>query len=369
MKFLHCAIMLSYSAGIYQQMSWEQESANRLGKDFTVKIFCPKNVYPHNNIIHVSETGKAKTFYHKIYTWFSIRKEFYKWLINESLKYDIILLRYSVHDPFLLFFLKQVKIPVYLVHHTLELPELNSLGFLGKCRSKADEIIGNLCISKSSGIIGVTNEIILFEKNRSVVKNKNFLIYPNGILFNAKKSAHKKSKIPEILFVASYFFSWHGLDLLLSNLKETNENFTLHIIGNVQKSDIDSVCMDKRIIFHGQLNSQEINEIAKSCWVGLSSFALYRKGMYEACTLKVREYLSLGLPVYSGHKDIFPLDFPFYKIGEPNFDSILEYSRKVRNFSNQDVAEYSEKYISKVRLVDSLINQLENLNEMNSQND
>ena len=120
MKFLHCAIMLSYSSGIYQQMCWEQEAANSLGRDFTVKIFCPKNVYPDNDIIYASERAKAKGFTQKFYDWFAIRKEFYTWLMKESVKYDAILLRYSVHDPLLLSFLKfELKEHVFAYHPCL----------------------------------------------------------------------------------------------------------------------------------------------------------------------------------------------------------------------------------------------------------
>jgi hypothetical protein len=116
--------------------------------------------------------SKSTGFIKKAYAWFKIRKEFYNWLLNESLNYDIILLRYSVHDPFLLAFLHKVLIPTYLVHHTLELPELNSLGVLGKCRGQADSLLGRACISRAAGIIGVTQEIVEFEQTRIIKKKK-----------------------------------------------------------------------------------------------------------------------------------------------------------------------------------------------------
>ncbi|KKW78457.1 MULTISPECIES: glycosyltransferase [Acinetobacter] len=362
MKILHCAIMLSYSSGIYQQMCWEKKAANMLGKDLTVKIFCPQNTYPNHEVVFPSRMSKSTGFIKKAYAWFKIRKEFYNWLLNESLNYDIILLRYSVHDPFLLAFLHKVLIPTYLVHHTLELPELNSLGVLGKCRGQADSLLGRACISRAAGIIGVTQEIVEFEQTRIIKKKEKTLVYPNGVFLESKLFNDNRSDIPEILFVASYFFEWHGLDLLLVNLKNTDEKFILHVVGNVEQADKELAINDNRVIFHGQLTTKEINDLAQKCWVGLSSFALYRKGMHEACTLKVREYLSLGLPVYSGHRDIFPEDFSYYKNGAPDFDSILEFSKDVRVSSREHVFNCSESFINKVNLVDDLINQLERLN-------
>jgi glycosyltransferase involved in cell wall biosynthesis len=350
-------------------MCWEQKAARVLGKNLKVSIFCPKNTYPDSDIIVFSKNSIATNLFQKFYNWFYLRKEFYNWLLMESKNYDIILLRYSVHDPFLLDFLNKVKIPVYLVHHTLELPELDSLGFFGKFRCKLDKLIGNHCISKSSGLIGVTKEIIGFEQSRIENKKKNVLIYPNGIFLEQKKLNDHKLDVPEFLFVASYFFDWHGLDLLLSNLKNTDKNFVLHVVGEVQNKDIELAYNDERVIFHGKLVSSEINNLAKSCWVGLSSFALYRKGMQEACTLKVREYLSLGLPVYSGHQDVFPDEFIFYKKGLPNFDSILEFGNHVKNFSKQQVLDCAESYISKVELLDNLISQFEILHDSRDDHD
>ena len=76
--------------------------------------------------------------------------------------------------------------------------------------------------------------------------------------------------------------------------------------------------------------------------------------MHSACTLKTREYLSLGIPVFSGHYDIFPSNFPFYRKGNLNIEEIIDFGIEMRRFSNLEIFEKSKKYIDKNILVNEL---------------
>lgn len=361
MKILHSAVMLSYSPGIYNQMLFESLAAESTETSMDSVIFSPVDVYPQSqNLIVYGTVYPSDRPLRKLYNWMKLKKEYYTWLRTQQKFFDVLLIRYSVHDPLLLHFLMTSNIPILLVHHTLEVPELKSLGKIGKIRAIADNFIGNFCISFSSGVIGVTNEIIKYEKSRLIcqAKSKKSIVYPNGIFIdedNVFKDndfvIKNKSDTPEILFVASYFFEWHGLDLLLQDLRNTESNFILHIIGVVNDSHKKIADNDHRVIFHGSLSKMEINTIANNCSIGLSSFALNRKGMSEACTLKVREYLSLGLPVYSGHYDTFPKDFIFFKVGEPTFNSILNYCKELEGVTRLEVFQRSIEFIDKRSLI------------------
>lgn len=359
MRILHSAAMLSFSPGIYKQMSWENKSALKLGIDFSSKIFCPIGVYPEGGIVEFSSFQKPKNIVDKFICWIKLRLEYFNWLMDQQKHFDIILLRYSVHDPFLLKFLKESKIPVYLVHHTLELPELNSFNTIGKIRAFLEESIGNKCITNSYGLICVTNEIKEFELARISLNKieKPSYIYPNGILLEDNKILNdNRGNIPELLFLASYFFDWHGLDLLLKSIQKDNSEFILHVIGKVEDWQKDIVKGDPRVVFHGLKTTHEIQNISEKCWLGLSSFSLDRKGMQEACTLKVREYLSMGLPVYSGHRDVFPTNFEYYYFGEANIKFILSYAEKMRATNRITVEREANEYISKEKLVMNLYN-------------
>ena len=57
---------------------------------------------------------------------------------------------------------------------------------------------------------------------------------------------------------------------------------------------------------------------------------MYRNGLTDGCTLKVREMLAMGLPIFSGHKDTaLPDNFPYYFSEGGNIEDIIEFSKKV----------------------------------------
>ena len=75
---------------------------------------------------------------------------------------------------------------------------------------------------------------------------------------------------------------------------------------------------------------------------------MYRVGLTDGCTLKVREMLAMGLPVFSGHKDTaLPKDFPYYFSEGGNIEDIIKFSIKVANVTRQEVRDASFRYIDK----------------------
>lgn len=347
MKILHTAFLKKPIPGVINQMHIEKLAAESLGLNWDNIVFITEDSekFPHEKLNIIRKL--------KYKSWFFSRLEYNKNLIKEIKSYDIVLLRHSISDPFEYLFLKVVNKNIFLVHHTLEGPEiLLSKGFKNKIKLLLEMKFGKLSIRNSNGIVCVTNEIFSYQNKRVLNKFKNKIIYPNGILYDNEKLIDLRSEvIPEIVFIASEFVPWHGLDLLLKDLRNVKEDFILHIIGKVSEKDLYLVKNDKRVSIHGLLNTKEIKNVMSRSWIGISSFALERKYMKEACTLKVREYLHGGLPVYSGHKDIFPDDFPFYVKGEPLFNDILIYAKEMRSVSKIDVKILSKPYIDKKNIV------------------
>ena len=76
--------------------------------------------------------------------------------------------------------------------------------------------------------------------------------------------------------------------------------------------------------------------------------------MKQACTLKVREYLLRGVPVYAGYDDVFPDGFRAYRKGPASISLILSYAREVRQLPRLDVVHEAEKFISKKILLEGL---------------
>ena len=106
---------------------------------------------------------------------------------------------------------------------------------------------------------------------------------------------------PAFLFVASQNHCWQGIDKLCQ-LAQLLPESTFHLVG-----DVKTVPTSENLILHGKLTSEEIGELAQNCDIGIGTLALHRKGGAEACPLKVREYLALGLPVIIAYNDT---DFP-----------------------------------------------------------
>lgn len=360
MKILHSAFLRCPSPGIINQMTCEQEAAHQLGLNWVVKVFCPLGTALDNKIIHFSKSITLHTnIFQLARDWFALRFEYYRWLRSFEGDVDAFLLRYATYDPFQAIFICLSKKPVFLVHHTLELAELVSSGrTIDKVKVVLEILFGKYSIRNSDAIVGVTREIIDYEKKRIGRPHKSSILYPNGIMCSGRTVADKRHSAPELLFVASFFETWHGLDLLLSSMQHNCDMFVLHLVGETSLADRILAEQDNRIILHGRKNIQEIREIAESCNLGLSSFALFRNNMKEACPLKVREYLMMGLPVYAGHKDIFPEGFEFYKNSELCIRDILRFASACRGATRDVVAGAARKYIDKVEIVRSLSKQI-----------
>ena len=363
LRILHSAALLTPSSGMVAQMDWEQEAANTLGINWKVCMYSPKNTLSKANVIHLDTAIDAQQLLNpvsKLLAWLKLRRNYHRWLLQQQDYFDIFLLRYYVHDPFQWAFVRSCKKPVFFVHHTLEVPELELPGGLSSfVRSNLETLLGRVTISKAAGVIGVTQEIMDYELGRAGCLNKPSYVYPNGIVFKEMKLQDRRSTdLPELLFVAN-FAAWHGLDLLLESIARSKEKFVLHLVGEIPDSML-KLTHDPRIKVHGHMNRQQIQDISAQCWVGLASFALFRKKMNQACPLKVREYLMLGLPVYGDTKDVFPEGAVFFESSDRLIDGAVEFAKNTRNFSKDYLASEAKKYIDKEELLLNMYNYLRN---------
>jgi glycosyltransferase involved in cell wall biosynthesis len=211
-------------------------------------------------------------------------------------------------------------------------------------------------------IVGVTREIADHEAARARGPIPT-LVYPNGCIVTDEDYVAAENdlrgQVPELLFVSSRFVSWRGLDRLLDDLPNCREDFVLHLVGQVGPEDHARAKDDPRIRFHGQLPAAEIRALAETAWLGLSSFALDRQNMAEACTLKVREYLKYGLPVYAGYREVFPAEVTFFRQGPARFEDILHFARQMRTIAQPSILRAAQPYIEKRNLLEAFSQELE----------
>jgi hypothetical protein len=103
-----------------------------------------------------------------------------------------------------------------------------------------------------------------------------------------------------MLIGASPVPSWNGVDRVIG-LAEALPEVEFDLVGPVLASDLGR--RPPNVHLHGMLPTAGYAPLLARASVALGPLALYRKGMSEACPLKVREYLLHGLPVLTSHED------------------------------------------------------------------
>ncbi len=348
MRILHTMNMKVPISGIINQMSFEKSAAQSIGLNWETKIFTIKD---RNSDLLVSWQGDGSKR-------IKFKKAYYHWLRTMMNKFDILLLRYSPFDYFQYEFISKIKKPVFLVFHTKNIDELRlNHGIVATVKANLEQLLGPFSIRSAYGIISVTEEIGRNEIARTQI-NREPIIYPNGILFEDPMIYYdaRLREIPELVFMASKFAAWHGLDLLIESIRKSSLKFRIHLIGELDQKTLVYVKSDSRYIVHGTLQSKDAEKILASSWIGITSLAHFRLNMAQACPLKTREYLRFGLPVYGSYREVFPENMPFYRQGPCDITNILSYAQEMRSYSRSEVSTVVRSYIDKIVLLQNLYN-------------
>mgnify|MGYP003947363525 CR=1 FL=1 len=343
MKILHTGYMHYIPGSIKQQLESELTMSVGLANsvEWDVAFFS-------NDLISLGDWHHKLNAYGRAIDYFNLRIRFYYWLFRVSKDYDCVLLRWPAGDLFTLLLIL-LNNNIYTIHHTFEIKEVSlRKGRIGKLKSFIEKHLSVSSLKKARGIIGVTGEIVDYELNR-VSQIKPTFVYPNGFDISSREiTIDKRNGAPVFLMIATEFSPWQGLELVIDELKVISELFEFHVIGNVSDSQIKRGNGDERFVFHGMRDSGFINEVMGKVDVGIAAYRLDLKGMKQACSLKVRDYLAAGVPVYSGHADAtIPDNFPYYINKELNPHELIDFAKQVRSVPRQKVREESEKYIDK----------------------
>ena len=355
MKVIHTSFFANVGGGILAQLKSEENVVHelKLGWDILLVSSQKKKLYKESFFHQIPYLMSINYFLKRLYYHYILQKRIKKE------KYNIILYRYLKADIFSYIFRGKYKNRI-TVHHTKETNEL-ALGnsIFNKFLQSIESYYGHRFIAGAKGLVAMTQEIAIYEIKRSG-KEIPYIVIPNGVDLNSISLVDdKRTSELNIAFIAGSFLPWHGLDLLLQAIEKSDLKFTLHLIGNIpleiREQILTTDILNSRINVCGYLNRKERISILSKCNIGIDSLALNRKGMSEACALKVREYLASGIPVYSGFKDAgLPASFPFYKIGEVDINSIANYARSLKKVSRQEVRDRSKEYIDKVILTKRL---------------
>jgi len=356
MKIAHVACLLNPSLGVLQQMQWEREIVKSEGLDFETYLFtrtsfskfsvCKTYKLPKNNLL----------------AYVLLRVRFFIWILKNRKNYDLYIFRYSMHDPFM--YLISLFIKNYAtLHHSFEVEEIELYNdqnfFIKKAKLLIEKYLGVKVINKAKAIIGVTEEICKYELLRIFDTKvfKPFFVYPNGI-YGTKLIADRRASQIECILVSSNFQPWVGLDLLIDQYNRYGDlNIKIHLVGNAPKELLSKLAGKNMFVYHGVLEGEKLLKLYERAWLGITSFGFHRKQMKQACTLKAREYLSLGIPVVGGHEEVgLPQGFKFYRKIKCSLHEIKRFAIDSRIFSRKEIRETSLKYIDKRVYVEQFIN-------------
>ncbi len=312
-KIAHISVVPAFSPGVFKKLEDKAKISkeNNLGIDFY--LINPSQNYSQENMYAI------KVFNEKIPTNFLRILAFRIFKIaniKNSIpldKYDAIILRYPLVDGFgTMRFAKEYGHKIFTEHHTDEVAELFSVGRgVDIVRGYLEKYCAGKFISHLKGIIGVTDEIRKVELAKTNAKLYSATI-ANGI--NPQSFPHTgfipfDGKTLNLIFVASEFSLWHGLEKFLGLLGSYDGDvcLSLKLIGNLSQTQIDMVnainTKNVSINIVGKAYGDDLNNHMKNAHLAISSLALSIKNMKEACTLKSREYIVRGLPFIYAYKD------------------------------------------------------------------
>lgn len=241
-----------------------------------------------------------------------------KSLIDFS-SYDYVLLRYPLFDFSALFFQKELG-KVYFEHHSIELNEIKKAGFpfLFKHLQYFSELIfAPLFLKKCLGHLSVTSQISNHQESRFSGLGK-YIVFSNGVSLSDTDvvpseeglgSSAATNDALQVVFVASEFKSWHGLDRLISSLKNYHgeKPIVVNLVGFISEellNDIHTLKNQKvSFILHGSKSKKDTLAIVSNSHLGVDSLALDRIGFEVSSTLKSKEYVLLAKPFISATPD------------------------------------------------------------------
>jgi hypothetical protein len=193
----------------------------------------------------------------------------------------------------------------------------NPADLFTKKRLKYEKKYAPLLMKSIDLVVGVSNEIGAYYAD---IGGADKYVLSNGFDINSVEVIEQEIKYNSTIkfcLISGSPNYWNGCDRYIEAFKKYsgNEKIELHLIGSFNPKYLTN--LPPHIVSHGMLSKEKLDEILPQMHVGLGSVGLHRVDLKEGNVLKVREYLSRGLPVIIGYQDTDlsfdePLDFVAY---------------------------------------------------------
>ena len=259
-------------------------------------------------------------------------------------------------NPWLIRFFKKLKKAG--VHAVTEIPtypyDAEFVGFsrMTRLNLKVDQTFRNALYKQMDAVVTFSDAKEIF--GQRTIRISNGVDFDSIPLHHYQPSTSQPSAI-HLIGVAEVHY-WHGFDRLIAGLGEYYNDVRgktedvrdvyFHIVGGVGPSEmydsmhapgfhelIEKYGIQDKVIFHGQLFGQALDDVFNQCQFAIGSLARHRSGITNIKTLKNREYATRGIPfVYSEQDTDF--DHQPYVLKAPADESVINIERIVGYVEN-----------------------------------
>ena len=251
-----------------------------------------------------------------------------QWLRGKSHEPTHLILR--AHFPAVFYFpaFRKRSFQLVVEHHTkLESELMNSGRLRGAIRVLALRMFQPLADKVTDGKIAVTQEILASESFSG----------PGCVIANSSGTNHLnpsairkfRGRDLHVATVLSKDYRWNGLERMFACLEEwkmSNPKLTIHfsVVGavSVYRGRLpDGITVS----YEGFLSASEIRKTLARAHVAFSTMGLWERKISEACPLKSRLYIDLGIPFIAGYVDPDLSGREPFVMGVPNDESVVSW--------------------------------------------
>lgn len=297
------------------------------------------------NYVKINSNNLLLSYFTKYFA----KSDYIKDLINLD-NYDKLIIRYPLSDRSMIDLVNENE--VYFELHSTVAADLKSSGYNNNkfnyalfAGEKLRKILDNRYYKKvylgAKGFVAVTDEIKNIE-SRKIGSNSKFTTISNGIdtqLYNVVNYKEFDGKTLNILISSSTDSYWNGIQRLIDGIEKYNGSvhINFYIVGAYVSNSFYLNSSYHKIIYTGLLNNAQLAELYKEINIAVGTLGLYKKGMTEAAALKVREYVSRGIPFIKAYYDTDIDNMPElrdYYLDFPNDDSLIDINRIIEFLLN-----------------------------------
>ena len=179
--------------------------------------------------------------------------------------------------------------------------------------------------------------VLIGEEANGIYNGRPAVNINNGIDVSSKKLRKNKELSGPLesinMLALSVMVYWQGYDRIIEGMKsyKGDTSVYLHLVGNDADGTLEKLQklaeqyhLENNVVVHGPLYGDALDRIFDECDVGIGTLGLYRKGMKKSSVLKIRDYMSRGLPFIHATEDSDIEKAVFGQMIVPNDDSPID---------------------------------------------